>query len=66
MRKCLYFFLGLLTSLLLAVLADFNTGDQKEQRVKAVLGEETAQTTGLASKTKVKPAAELAPGKKVP
>ncbi len=65
MRKCLFFFLGLLTALLLAVLSDFNPGDQKEQRVKAVLGEETAQANGLATKSQVKPAAGFAPVKKV-
>ncbi len=66
MRKCLFFFLGLMAALTLAVLSGFNTGDQKEQRVKALLGEETAQADGLASKTQDTSSAEFAPVKRAP
>ena len=66
MKKCLFFFLGLIAALALAVLSGFNTGVQKEQRIKAALEEETAQADGLATKMQNKPAALYAPVKKAP
>lgn len=66
MKKCLFFFLGLLAALSLAVFTGINTGDQKEQRIKSALEEETAQADGLATKTPNQPAAEYAAVKKNP
>lgn len=66
MKKCLFFFLGLLAALSLAVLTGFNAGDKKEQRIKAALEEETAQADGLATKVQEKATAIYAPVKKAP
>lgn len=66
MRKCLYFFLGLMGMLSLAVLTGSHTGEEKAPEMEAVLDEEAARTEGMASKTPQKREAEFVPAKQAP
>ena len=66
MKRCIYFFLGLLAALGLAVLMGSNTPDEKTPGLDSVLAEKTTKTDGLATDTPKKETAEFIPVKKKP
>ena len=67
MRKCLFFFLGLIAALFLAVMAGLNSGEAKPQVLQASIEAEAAQSDALASEIPQKPAVKrILPETKVP
>jgi hypothetical protein len=67
MKKCLFFFLGLIAALCLAVLTGMNSGEAKPQVLQASLEAEASQGDALASETPQKPGAKrITPETKVP
>ena len=66
MRKCLFFFLGLIAALGLAVLTGLNTGEARPQRLDNTSGASASQGDGLASETQKKSISEEIPFNKVP
>ena len=66
MKKCLFFFLGLIAALGLAVLTGFNTGEAKPEKLEASLEVKASQGDGLASETPKKAVPDKKPVIKVP
>ena len=57
MKKCLFFFLGLIAALCLAVLAGLNSGEGRSQGLEASLEAEASHRDALVSETPQKPVA---------
>jgi hypothetical protein len=66
MKKCLFFFLGLIAALGLAVLTGLNAGEAKPQRLEVSLEAKATPGDGLASETPKKAIPEKLPENKVP
>ena len=67
MRKCLFFFLGLIAALCLAVMAGLNAGEAKPQALEASIDAEASPGDALASEIPQKPAVKgILPETKVP
>ncbi len=66
MKKCLFFFLGLIAALGLAVLTGINNGEARPQRLDNSLEANASQGDGLASETPKKSIPEEIPVTKVP
>jgi len=66
MKKCLFFFLGLIAALGLAVWMGSNSGEANPQGLKASQAEKVSQADELASELPQKSLSSLTPVTKVP